>query len=58
VAARRAGQRLLCVVLGAETRGLSFLDAGRLLRFGFGESPGSSTRDGRRWRLRGRGVPQ
>ena len=40
VAAGRAGQRLLCVVLGAETRGLSFLDAGRLLKFGFGEPPG------------------
>ena len=37
VAAGRAGHRLLCVILGAETRGLSFLDAGRLLRFGFGE---------------------
>jgi D-alanyl-D-alanine carboxypeptidase len=54
VAAGRAGQRLLCVVLGAETRGLSFIDAGRLLRFGFGEPPSSSARD-RRWR---RGTPQ
>jgi D-alanyl-D-alanine carboxypeptidase len=58
VAAGRAGQRLLCVVLGAETRGLSFLDAGRLLKFGFGEPLGSPARDGRRWRLRSRGVPQ
>ena len=58
VAAGRAGQRLLCVVLGAETRGLSFLDAGRLLRFGFGEPLNSLTRDGRRWRLRGRTTPQ
>jgi D-alanyl-D-alanine carboxypeptidase len=57
VAAGRAGQRLLCVVLGAETRGMSFLDAGRLLRFGFGDPPTSPTRD-RRWRLRGRGTPQ
>ena len=39
VAAGRAGQRLLCVVLGAETRGMSFIDAGRLLRFGFGDPP-------------------
>ena len=57
VAASRAGQRLLCVVLGAETRGLSFMDAGRLLKFGFGEPTGSSPRDGRRWRLRSRGTP-
>jgi D-alanyl-D-alanine carboxypeptidase len=32
VAAARAGHRLLCIVLGAETRGLSFMDAGRLLQ--------------------------
>ena len=57
VAAGRAGQRLLCVVLGAETRGLSFLDAGRLLRFGFGDPPGSS-HDGRRWRIRSRTTPR
>ena len=57
VAAGRAGQRLLCVVLGAETRGLSFLDAGRLLKFGFGEPLGSSSRSGRHWRVRGRAVP-
>jgi serine-type D-Ala-D-Ala carboxypeptidase (penicillin-binding protein 5/6) len=37
VAAGKAGSRLLCIILGAETRGLSFLDAGRLLKFGFGE---------------------
>ena len=57
VAAGRAGQRLLCVVLGAETRGMSFIDAGRLLRFGFGEPPVPPSRE-RRWRLRGRGTPQ
>ena len=57
VAAGRAGQRLLCVVLGAETRGMSFIDAGRLLKFGFGEPPVRPSRD-RRWRLRGRGTPQ
>jgi hypothetical protein len=45
------------VVLGAETRGLSFIDAGRLLRFGFGEPLNSAVRDGRRWRLR-RATPQ
>ena len=56
VAAGRAGQRLLCVVLGAETRGMSFIDAGRLLRFGFGEPPPPRARD-RRWRLRGRATP-
>jgi len=58
VAAGRAGQRLLCVVLGAETRGLSFLDAGRLLKFGFGEPLGTSGRTGRRWRAHSREVPQ
>jgi D-alanyl-D-alanine carboxypeptidase len=57
VAAGRAGQRLLCVVLGAETRGMSFIDAGRLLRFGFGEPPTPPARD-RRWRPRGRGTLQ
>jgi D-alanyl-D-alanine carboxypeptidase len=56
-AAGRAGQKLLCVVLGAETRGLSFLDAGRLLRFGFGEPVSPSGRTGRRWRANTRGVP-
>lgn len=54
VAAGRAGQRLLCVVLGAETRGLSFLDATRLLRFGFGDPAGSPVRESRRWRPRSR----
>ena len=58
VAAGRAGQRLLCVVLGAETRGLSFLDAGRLLKFGFGEPPGKSGRSGRHWRVRSRAAPR
>src|SRR5262245_13450411 len=58
VAARRAGQRLLCVVLGAETRGLSFLDAGRLLKFGFGEPLTTAGRTGRRWRVRSHAVPQ
>jgi D-alanyl-D-alanine carboxypeptidase len=57
VAAGRAGQRLLCVVLGAETRGLSFLDAGRLLKFGFGEPLGNSRRAGRHWRVRSRAAP-
>ena len=57
VAAGRAGQRLLCVVLGAETRGMSFLDAGRLLKFGFGEPLGTSGRTGRRWRVRTRAAP-
>jgi len=56
VAAGKAGHRLLCVVLGAETRGLSFLDAGRLLKFGFGEPVGQSKREGRRWR-RARSAP-
>jgi D-alanyl-D-alanine carboxypeptidase len=58
VAAGRSGQRLLCVVLGAETRGLSFLDAGRLLKFGFGEPLGNSGRTGRHWRVRSRAAPR
>jgi len=53
VAAGKAGHRLLCVILGAETRGLSFLDAGRLLKFGFGEPVKEVKRPPRRWRLRG-----
>jgi D-alanyl-D-alanine carboxypeptidase len=53
VAAGRAGKGLLCVVLGAETRSLSFLDAGRLLKFGFGEPVKQIKKPPRRWRLRG-----
>jgi D-alanyl-D-alanine carboxypeptidase len=58
VAAARAGQRLLCVVLGAETRGLSFLDAGRLLKLGFGEPLSTPVRAGRRLRAHTRAVSQ
>jgi D-alanyl-D-alanine carboxypeptidase len=58
VAAARAGQRLLCVVLGAETRGLSFIDASRLLKFGFGEPLSSPGRTGRRWRVRSQAGPR
>jgi D-alanyl-D-alanine carboxypeptidase len=57
VAAGRAGNRLLCIVLGAETRGLSFLDAGRLLKFGFGETPRLPGRERLRWRAPGRASP-
>jgi D-alanyl-D-alanine carboxypeptidase len=49
VAAEKAGSRVLCIILGAETRGLSFLDAGRLLRFGFGE-PVKQVRQSRKFR--------
>jgi D-alanyl-D-alanine carboxypeptidase len=52
VAAAGKGARLLCVILGAETRGLSFLDAGRLLKFGFGEPAKEVRREPRRWRGR------
>jgi D-alanyl-D-alanine carboxypeptidase len=38
VAAWRGGQQFLMIVLGARTRALSFLDAKRLLRFGFVEA--------------------
>ncbi|HEV8310514.1 MAG TPA: D-alanyl-D-alanine carboxypeptidase family protein [Methylomirabilota bacterium] len=63
VAAGKAGHRVLCIILGAETRGLSFLDAGRLIRFGFGEPTREvrrdkePRRDPRRWRLRPPRVP-
>ena len=57
VAAGKAGNRLLCIVLGAQTRGLSFLDAGRLLKFGFGEPVGRVGGEGRRWRGRTPRVP-
>jgi len=52
VAAGKAGQRLLCVILGAETRARSFLEAARLLRFGFGEPGGPTAPASRRWRSR------
>jgi D-alanyl-D-alanine carboxypeptidase len=52
VAAAKASQRLLCVILGAETRGLSFLDAGRLLKYGFGEPINRTVSNGRRGRGR------
>ena len=58
VAASRPGARLLCVVLGAETRGLSFLDAGKLLKYGFGDSIGTAQRKERfRWKGPGRSAP-
>ena len=38
VAAWRAGQRFLLIVMGARTRSLSFRDAQQLLRYGFVES--------------------
>jgi D-alanyl-D-alanine carboxypeptidase len=50
VAAGKAGSRMLCIILGAETRGLSFLDAGRLLRFGFGEPVKQVRRESRKFR--------
>lgn len=54
VASARSGQRLLCIVLGAETRTLSFLEAARLLKFGFGEEPPARKIRARRGRLRSR----
>ena len=41
---------MLCIILGAETRGLSFLDAGRLLKFGFGEPVKQVRRESRKFR--------
>jgi D-alanyl-D-alanine carboxypeptidase len=56
VAAGKTGSRLLCIILGAETRGLSFLDAGRLLKFGFGEPVKEVRRESRRFKSRGTTV--
>jgi D-alanyl-D-alanine carboxypeptidase len=38
VAAWRSGQRLLCILLGSETRSLSFVDAQKLLQYGFSQT--------------------
>ena len=38
IAAWRAGQRFLLIVLGSQTRSLSFRDAQQLLRYGFAET--------------------
>jgi len=38
IAAWRAGQRFLLIVLGSQTRSLSFRDAKEVLRFGFAEA--------------------
>ncbi len=38
IAAWRAGQRFLLIVLGSQTRSLSFRDAQQLLRYGFAEA--------------------
>lgn len=38
VAAWRSGQRFLCILLGSETRSRSFLDARKLLQYGFTEA--------------------
>jgi D-alanyl-D-alanine carboxypeptidase len=50
VAAGKAGSRMLCIILGAETRSLSFTDAGRLLKFGFGEPVKQVRRESRKFR--------
>ena len=38
VAAWRSGQRFLCILLGSESRSLSFVDARKLLQYGFGQA--------------------
>jgi D-alanyl-D-alanine carboxypeptidase len=52
VTAAKAGQRLICIILGAETRARSFLEAARLLRFGFGEPDGPTRPVHRRVRVK------
>jgi len=48
IAAWRAGQRFLLIVLGAQTRSLSFRDAQQLLRYGFSEAGIESPEEPRR----------
>jgi D-alanyl-D-alanine carboxypeptidase len=48
VAAWRAGQRFLLIVMGSQTRSLSFRDAKQLLRYGFAESGIGSAEEPRR----------
>lgn len=48
IAAWRAGRRFLVIVLGSQTRSLSFRDAQQLLRYGFAESGLDSTEQPRR----------
>jgi D-alanyl-D-alanine carboxypeptidase len=38
LAAWRSGQRFLCILLGSETRSLSFVDAQKLLQYGFSQT--------------------
>jgi D-alanyl-D-alanine carboxypeptidase len=48
IAAWRAGQRFLLIVLGSQTRSLSFRDAQQLLRYGFAETGLESAEEPRR----------
>lgn len=48
IAAWRAGQRFLLIVLGSQTRSLSFRDAQQLLRYGFAETGIESAEEPRR----------
>jgi serine-type D-Ala-D-Ala carboxypeptidase (penicillin-binding protein 5/6) len=48
IAAWRAGQRFLLIVLGSQTRSLSFRDAQQLLRYGFAETGIESADEPRR----------
>jgi D-alanyl-D-alanine carboxypeptidase len=48
IAAWRAGQRFLLIVLGSQTRSLSFRDAQQLLRYGFAEAGIESVEEPRR----------
>ena len=48
IAAWRAGQRFLLIVLGSQTRSLSFRDAQQLLRYGFAETGIESPEEPRR----------
>ena len=56
VAAYRGSQRFLCILLGSETRWLSFLEARRLLQYGFTQNGFHVTEDERRPAPKKRGA--
>ena len=57
VSAWRDGQQFLMIVMGARTRALSFLDAKRLLRYGFLEAGLEAPPEPKPQRVRRRGGP-
>ena len=58
VAAWRSGQRFLCILLGSETRSLSFADAQKLLQYGFSQTGIEPAADDHRPRSRKNSRPR